>query len=330
VLHESLWRAWSVQKRAVPIIPALYFSPDGLALGAGTILLPAMGPRRLANLQREEARLLALLSATYGKAISPSVLGNIERAAKSWRDGDDTAAVIHLAHAGLPRPDDPDEAARRLFVTDAFIKAGTSPIGILQALGLEASYVGTVAKLYNEFEPRVPPGNGILSGRWTKILSFLGDLTASQAEQLGLWATRLLTPLAVGAGAVEVFRLIFVPSPNRIRVEGDIAGLPGGHYSWNRDEAQVHINYRTAEANSGPSPLNAKATSFLGHRDRSPAPFFPTTMSRSTATLSREGPQMTTSQSFALGRSLTKERTTKALSTKPSCARSSIRSCRRR
>jgi hypothetical protein len=323
VLHESLWRAWSVQKRAVPIIPALYFSPDGLALGAGTILLPAMGPRRLANLQREEARLLALLSATYGKAISPSVLGNIERAAKSWRDGDDTAAVIHLAHAGLPRPDDPDEAARRLFVTDAFIKAGTSPIGILQALGLEASYVGTVAKLYNEFEPRVPPGNGILSGRRTKILSLLGDLTASQAEHL-------LTPLAVGAGAVEVFRLIFVPSPNRIRVEGDIAGLPGGHYSWNRDEAQVHINYRTAEANSGPSPLNAKATSFLGHRDRSPAPFFPTTMSRSTATLSREGPQMTTSQSFALGRSLTKERTTKALSTKPSCARSSIRSCRRR
>ena len=227
-------------------------------------MLPAVGPRRLANLQREEARLLALLSATYGKAISPSVLGNIERAAKSWRDGDDTAAVIHLAHAGLPRPDDPDEAARRLFVTDAFIKAGTSPIGILQALGLEASYVGTVAKLYNEFEPRVPPGNGILSGRWTKILSFLGDLTASQAEQLGLWATRLLTPLAVGAGAVEVFRLIFVPSPNRIRVEGDIAGLPGGHYSWNRDEAQVHISYKTADGEQRTFTAQRKGNKFLG------------------------------------------------------------------
>ena len=68
MLHASLWRAWSVQKRAVPIIPALYFSPGGLALGAGTILLPAVGPRRLANLQGEEARLLALLSATYSKA----------------------------------------------------------------------------------------------------------------------------------------------------------------------------------------------------------------------------------------------------------------------
>lgn len=147
MLQESLWRAWSLQRRAVPIIPALYFSPDGLALGAGTILLPTIGPWRLANLQGEEARLLALLSATFSKAISPSVLGNIDRAAKSWSQGDDTAAVIHLAHASLPRPDDPDEAARRLFITDAFIKSGTSPIGILQTLGLHASYVGMVAKL---------------------------------------------------------------------------------------------------------------------------------------------------------------------------------------
>ena len=75
MLHERLWRAWSVQKRSVPISPAMYFSPDGLALGAGTILLPAVGPRRLADLQGEEARLLTLLAATYGKAISPSVLG---------------------------------------------------------------------------------------------------------------------------------------------------------------------------------------------------------------------------------------------------------------
>ncbi len=88
----------------------------------------------------------------------------------------------------------------------------------------------TVAKLYNELEPRVPAGNSILSGRWTKILSFLGDLTGAQAEQLGLWATRLLGPTAIVAGAVEVFRTIFVPSSNRIRDEGDIAGLPGGHY----------------------------------------------------------------------------------------------------
>jgi hypothetical protein len=247
VLHESLSRAWSVQKRAVPIIPTLYFSPDGLALGAETILVPAIGPRCLANLQGEEARLLTLLSATFGKAISPSVLGNISRAAKSWGKGDDVAAAIYLTHAGLPRPDDPTEAARRLFVTDAFIKSGTSPIGILQALGLEASYVRTIAKLYNELELRVPAGNGIISGQWTAFLSFLAALPTPQTEQLGLWAMRLLAPfapaLAAGVGAGAAFGLIVIPSPNRIRVEGEVAGLPGGHYSWNRDETQLYLRY---------------------------------------------------------------------------------------
>ncbi len=43
--------------------------------------------------------MLALLSAAYGKAIAPSVLGNIERAAKAWREGD----------ARLPEPNDPAE-----------------------------------------------------------------------------------------------------------------------------------------------------------------------------------------------------------------------------
>jgi hypothetical protein len=247
VLHERLWRAWSVQKRSVPISPAMYFSPDGLALGAGTILLPAVGPRRLADLQGEEARLLTLLAATYGKAISPSVLGGIERAAKCWHEGDDMAALDHLVDAGLPPPVDQAEEARRLFVTDAFIKAGTHPLAILQMLGLDAAYVEIVAKLYNPLEPRVPAGNGVFSGRWTKALSFLGDLTATQATQLGLWASRFLRRLAVGAEAVDVFRLIFIPSDNRIRVEGDIKGLPGGHYAWNRDETEIHIDYLTAD-----------------------------------------------------------------------------------
>jgi hypothetical protein len=250
VLHETLSRAWSVQKLAVPIIPTLYFSPEGLALGAGTILSPAIGPRCLANLQGDEARLLTLLSATFGKAISPSVLGSISQAAKSWGKGDDVAAAIYLTHAGLPRPDDPTEAARRLFVTDAFIKSGTSPIGILQALGLEASYVGTIAKLYNELEPRVPAGDGIISGRWTKFLSFLGDLTGTQATQLALWATRLLGPAAIATGAVEIFRTIFVPTDNPIRDEGDIKGLPGGHYSWNRDERLLHFTYERPDGST--------------------------------------------------------------------------------
>jgi hypothetical protein len=263
VLHEHLRDAWSMRKRTVPIIPALYFSPDGLALGAGTILLPAVGPRRLANLQRGEARLLALLCATYGRAIAPSALANIERAAKSWRDGDDCLAAIHLAHARLPPLDDSHEAARRLFITDAFINAGTSPLAILRALGFDGAYVEAIEK-YDPAEPRVPAGNSIFSGRWTKILSFLGDLTAMQATQLALWATRLLGPAVVVSGAVEVFRTIFVPSSNRIRVEGDVAGLPGGRYAWNRDEAQLHITYKTADGEQRTFTAQRQENKLLG------------------------------------------------------------------
>ena len=67
MLHESLWRAWSVQKRAVPIIPALYFSPDGLALGASTILLAGGGT----SASRESAR--------RGSATTRLAVGNIRR-----------------------------------------------------------------------------------------------------------------------------------------------------------------------------------------------------------------------------------------------------------
>jgi hypothetical protein len=207
-------------------------------------LLPAQELRRLAKVEGEEVRLLALLSATYGGAVPPSVLGNIERAAKSWRDGDDCLAAIHLAHAALPQPDDPHEAARRLFITDAFIKAGTTPFAILRALGFDETYLEAVEKLYNPLEPRVPAGNGILSGRWTAIGSFLAELTATQLARLGAWG---LVQLGVAAGAVAVAGVLVFPSPNRIRVEGDIKGLPGGRYWWNRDEAQLQLTCETAD-----------------------------------------------------------------------------------
>ena len=84
------------------------------------------------------------------------------------------------------------------------------------------------------------------------------------AEQLGLWATRLLGPTAIVAGAVEVFRTIFVPPPNRIHVEGDVAGLPGGHYSWNRDETQLHISYKTADGEQRTFTAQRKGNKFLG------------------------------------------------------------------
>jgi hypothetical protein len=167
VLHERLGNAWQARVDTVPVIPVLHFTSEGLALGAGTVLVPADGPRRLQSLEGREARVLALLSAAYGRAVPPSVLGNIKRAAKAWGEGDDCLAYIHLAHAGLREPQDPHEAARRLFIVDGFMKAGMSPRAVLETLGFGTAYIDGTVK-FDPAEPRVPAGSGRTSGQWTR------------------------------------------------------------------------------------------------------------------------------------------------------------------
>jgi hypothetical protein len=240
VLEERLRQAWQTQARNVPIQSVLRFTPEGLVFGAGTVLVPADGKRRLRKLKGQEARILALLSAAYGKAVSPAVLGNIERAAKNWGDGDDCLAYIHLAHTGLSEPQDPYESGRCLFIADALMKAGTSLRAILKALKFDTAYIDTVEKLYNPLEPRVPAGSGRISGQWTRGTSGLAELTEEAAESLGGFAARLLLRTSAAA---TVFGTLFIPSPNKIRVEGDVPGAPGLRYSWNRDETQLHLTY---------------------------------------------------------------------------------------
>jgi hypothetical protein len=215
LLDHQLRNAWRFRERAFPVTSQPCFTSDGLTLGAGTVLVAAEAERRLKNLRGEESRVLALLSAAYGKAVAPSVLGNIERAAKAWRDGDDGLAYIHLAHAGLPQPADPTEAACRLFIADRFMKAGAQPRTVFHALALDPAYIDAVEKLYNEAEPRVAPGSGRASGQWTRGGSFLADLTTEAAKQLGRFALGLLPPPA--RAVVAAFGLLVIPSPNKVR-----------------------------------------------------------------------------------------------------------------
>jgi hypothetical protein len=275
VLHEQLRNAWHARKRLVPISPVLNLTPEGLLLGAGTVVVPANGPRRLQGLRGQEARVLALLSAAYGKAVAPSVVGNITRAAKAWSEGDDCLAYIHLAHARLPTLQDPYDAARRLFIVDGFMKAGTSPRAVFEAFHFGGAYIDAVEKLFNPDQPRIPAGSGRESGEWTDseetggeetagdkpdrdrtretsllgrmpppAASFLGALDAAQAAELGAYASRVLSPVGVAAA---VFGLLFIPSPNNIRVEGEVPEIPGLKYSWNRDEIELHLTYEHAD-----------------------------------------------------------------------------------
>jgi hypothetical protein len=302
MLHERLRKAWHARERSIVISPVLTLAPQGLVLGAGTVLVSADGPHRLKSLEGEEARVLALLSAAYGKAIAPRIVGNIKRAARAWGEGDDCLAYIHLAHARLPELPDPVEAARRLFMADGFMKAGTSPRVVFQALGFGGAYVDAVEKFFNPDEPRVPAGSGRTSGEWTRelsgdeqganggedqadtqravrqgptstateptingrslsllgptpaaapesmsmgtrLLSWMADLDAVQIAELGAYASRVLTP---ADAAALVFGILFVPSPNNIRVEGEVADIPGLRYSWNSDELTLHLTYDQA------------------------------------------------------------------------------------
>jgi hypothetical protein len=245
LLDHQLRNAWRFRERAFPISPHPCFTSTGLTLGAGTVLVAAEAERRLKSMHGEETRVLALLSAAYAKAIAPSVLGNIERAAKAWREGDDCLAYIHLAHAGLPESDDPAEAARRLFIADGFMKAGAQPRTVFNALAVDPAYIDAVEKLYNEAEPRVAPGSGRASGEWTRGGSFLADLTAEAAKQLGRFALGLLPPHV--RAAVAALGILVIPSPNNLRSSGDVSGLPGLKYSWNRDESQIHFTYDSGD-----------------------------------------------------------------------------------
>lgn len=271
MLNEQQRDEWRVRQRAVPIYPSMMFTAEGLVLGARTVLLAADGALAVENMRGREARVLALLSAAYDKAVMPAVLGNIARAAKAWREGDGCLAHIHLAHTGLKPLHDLRADAYRLFLAENALKAGASARAVFAALHLDARYVDAVEKLYNPDQPRVPAGSGRTSGQWTdseedgegapataqtagagtkapSLLSrmpapspsFLGELGASQVAELGAYAARLATP--IGA-AVAAFGLLFIPSPNNIRVEGEVPEIPGLRYSWNRDETLLHLTY---------------------------------------------------------------------------------------
>jgi hypothetical protein len=255
------------------------FTPQGLMLGAGTILVPAEGVRKLRSLKGWEKEVLALLSAAYGRAVAPAVIGNIERAAKSWSERDDFIAHIHLAHTGLHPLDDLPRAVHRLRMAKGALDHGASPRAVFEVLRLDARYIDALEKLYNPEQPRVPTGHPD-GGQWTsgdwsdteeagenvavrekptvrdtrassllsrmplpaaaRATSFLSSLDAAQALRLALFAARVMT---VAGGAVAVFGLLFVPPPNNVHVEDDVPGIPGLRYSWNRDEMRLFLKY---------------------------------------------------------------------------------------
>ena len=199
------------------------------------------------------------------------MLGNIERAAKAWGEGDDILAYIHLAHAGLGELEHPHRAAQHIVLADAFLKAGGSARAIFEALKAGHLHIDLLEKGYNPCEPRVPAGSGSTSGEWTRdgaasarsqlsyllpgAASWLGNLSRPAAASLGEYALSLLTG---AAGAVAAFGLLFIPSPEKIQIEGEVEGMPGLRYSFNRDQAILHLTYNNLSGGQRTLALNVE------------------------------------------------------------------------
>ena len=54
-----------------------------------------------------------------------------------------------------------------MFVADALIEAGVDPSDIVKGLGLGPMPLPGALDKYNPDQPRVPAGNGLMSGQWT-------------------------------------------------------------------------------------------------------------------------------------------------------------------
>jgi hypothetical protein len=261
MLDQQLRFKWLAREGAAMIQSSMTFTAEGLVLGAGTVLVQMDGPNELQCLRGQEKRLLALLSAFQGEPTAPSVLRHIERAVKAWSEGDGCLAYIHLAQTGLSQPKNLRAAAYRLEMARCAVMHGALPRAVFDALHFDSQYIDVVDKAYNTDEPRIPAGSGRTSGEWTdgeeiagenpqrsSLLgrtttppaSFLGVLDAAETVELGLYASRLLSPIAAAAAA---FGLLFIPSPNNTRIEGDVPEMPGLRYSWNRDETLLQLTY---------------------------------------------------------------------------------------
>ena len=163
MLVERLRKEWRAREGAGGIHETPCLRPEGLVLGAGTVLARAGAVR---DDEADDDRLKALLSVAYARPVEGPSVRHVKAAAARWNEGDQARAELHLALSRLSGLTQPSEAARRLFMADGLMRAGITPMAILEALDFEAVAGDTMAK-YSPNQPRVPAGSGRTSGEWT-------------------------------------------------------------------------------------------------------------------------------------------------------------------
>jgi len=156
IAFDDLETRFTERRRSCGIRRALEMTNEGLMLGAGVLLTRCAA-------EGEELRILALLAATHGRAVSPQIIDVMRKASDLWSRGEKFLAQLHLAFARLP-PLTEDQAFA-LFAADELLKSGLSPRALMKGLGFDPAPLDALEK-YSPDQPRVPAGNGRACGQW--------------------------------------------------------------------------------------------------------------------------------------------------------------------
>ena len=272
---ENLRRRFDEQAGREPFRGVPEITERGLILGSGTVLARMAGSpdgRGLA-IDRDEERMLALLSAVYGRQVSPHVMHFVRRASEQWGRGDKVLAQIELAFARLPRLEGRDDAFR-LHLAEDLLARGFTPRRLTRALGFDPHLLK-----YDPRQPRVPAGHGRASGEWGKGdgaaqvetrpaaqsappsaapsvgATFVpgtlasGLFTAEEGRSFLAGLGVLAASPAVGAiGATAFLGAIFVPFNRDNTVEGTLPGDPDLHYTFHPHDQPIVEFWREGQA----------------------------------------------------------------------------------
>ena len=253
MIPHDLEKAWAARALQGPIYRAPTFVGDRLVLGAQTVIAVAhkATPTSSASANEHDTRMVALLSAFYGAAVSNRALAHLRRALEKRIEGDALLASTHLALAGHWPVRDPAPAAKRILICDSLMSRGTAPETILAALGFDPQW--NLLERYAQGELRNPPGEGIESGRWTRGGAapsqnevVVGDNPSPDdgslfSEKLSVRVVQALSRFATRSSVPWIaFDTLFIPSADKTGVtQGDVPDRTDLQYNWDKPAGQV-------------------------------------------------------------------------------------------
>jgi len=163
--------------------PVLRLTDRGVVLGKGTViaaLIDQPGGTALA-LDGQEERILTLLSVARQELVDPDrILRGLQTVSRALQKGDSSLAAIALCQLGQPPLAD-ERLAKTLTWAECRLAKGRPAQTLLKMQGLTKQTI-SFAKEYDPNQPRVPGGNGKVSGEFASKEASDASMTPEQKK----------------------------------------------------------------------------------------------------------------------------------------------------